>query len=108
MSALVNALTRNSMTMRLVDSRPRRVAGYRMGESPTPEGGASLTDPEARVALRLSPSAAVIWALCDGQHTVAEMVRRLREAYPDADAAIDVDVRETLITLTEHGAVEWT
>ncbi len=50
---------------------------------------------------------ALIWQLCDGQRTVAEITQLLSAAYPESAKQIRADVRETLLTFAEHGAITW-
>ncbi|GIK40842.1 MAG: hypothetical protein BroJett011_46750 [Chloroflexota bacterium] len=52
-------------------------------------------------------SSALIWQLCNGQRTLADIIRLLSQAYPDSAQAIDADVRETLLTFAEQGAIIW-
>jgi len=87
---------------------PHQVAGYQASEAGGSEASLLVSHPARQQALQLNPSAAVIWGLCDGQRTVAEMAGLLREAYPDQAAAIDADVLQALLALTEYGAIEWT
>ena len=49
--------------------------------------------------LVLNPTAQEILALCDGQRTVAEIVKTLGERF--GSAAVDADVRELLLKLAE-------
>lgn len=87
---------------------PHQAAGYRVAEAEGSQAGFLVSHPAKRQALQLNPAAAVIWRLCDGQRTVAEMTGLLSEAYPGQAAAIDADVLQALLALTEHGAIEWT
>lgn len=87
---------------------PHQVAGYQVAEAGGSEVGFVVSHPARRQTLQLNPAAAVIWGLCDGRRTVAEMTGLLSEAYPDQAAAIDADVLRALLALTEYGAIEWT
>ncbi len=87
--------------------RPVRASGYRMEQVPSSNGGFVLGDPTGRYTLRVNPSAGLIWGWCDGQRTIREIVRLLLDAFPERADDMDADVRQTLITLTEHGAIEW-
>jgi hypothetical protein len=57
------------------------------------DGEAVLHDSGAGTLHRLNPTAAVVWAHCDGSRSVAEIVRLLQRAHPGADDAIGRDVR---------------
>lgn len=50
---------------------------------------------------------ALIWQLCDGKRTVAEIVHLLSGVYPDSTEQIQTDVSDLLTTLTAHGAITW-
>jgi hypothetical protein len=63
-----------------------------------------LYDPEQSRALCLNSTASIIWGLCDGAATVADMIELLRQAFPDADD-IDRDVNEALELLSRHAAI---
>ncbi len=87
--------------------RPRQTSGYLMQQVPSSKGEFVLAAPDGRFTLRVNPSVGLIWGLCDGQRTIREIVRLLLEAYPERADDVAVDVRQTLITLTEYGAIEW-
>ncbi len=87
--------------------RPMRASGYQMEQVPSSNGEFALRDPAGRYMLRVNSSAGLIWGLCDGQRTIREIVRLLLDAYPESAGNMDSDVRHTLITLTEYGAIEW-
>lgn len=87
---------------------PHQAAGYQLAEAEGSQAGLRVSHPARRRALQLNPAAAVIWGLCDGQRTVAEMAGLLSEAYPGQAAAMDDDVLQALLALTEYGAIEWT
>lgn len=50
---------------------------------------------------------ALIWQLCDGHRTVAEVVQLLRTSYPDSAKEIRSDVHEILTSLAVRGAITW-
>ena len=64
-----------------------------------------LFNPNTSNVLYLNESASVIWQLCDGQHSVEEMIKLLADVYPEAAAAINKDVHETLELFISNGAV---
>jgi hypothetical protein len=63
-----------------------------------------LFDPDQTQALCLNATASLIWGLCDGATTVAEMVQLLRDAFPDAPD-LAKDVCEALDLFSEHHAI---
>ena len=54
----------------------------------------------------INQSAALIWELCSGQYTVAEIVNALTEAYPSSQDQIERQVEDTLALLLANGAIE--
>ncbi|SOH03363.1 MULTISPECIES: PqqD family protein [Candidatus Kuenenia] len=55
----------------------------------------------------LNTTARIIWELCDGEHTIGDMERQLRETFsiPD-DTNICNDIVNTLTVLAEKGMLE--
>jgi coenzyme PQQ biosynthesis protein PqqD len=86
----------------LTTQKPQRKPDYQME---TIDGELLLFHPDQQKIFYCNESAALIWQLCDGQHTVAEIVALLREAYPEAAEEIEKDVQVTLQALHEHGAL---
>lgn len=84
--------------------RPCHVPGYQME---TLDGEMVLFHPASLKILHSNDSGALIWQLCDGQRTAADIVQLLSAAYPDSASEIGADVRDTLLTFVEEGAVEW-
>jgi hypothetical protein len=64
-----------------------------------------LFSPTTSNVLYLNESASVIWQLCDGQHSVEEMIKLLADVYPEAADAMRQDVQETLDLFINNGAV---
>lgn len=56
--------------------------------------------------LFLNEAAALVWRLCDGKRTGAQIIELLNEAYPDAQAEIGPQVRAALADFIERGLVE--
>jgi coenzyme PQQ biosynthesis protein PqqD len=59
----------------------------------------------AHKAIHLNQSAAVIWTLCDGTRTVADIIKLLAEEYPGSEPDIESDVRTALDMLGGEGAL---
>jgi hypothetical protein len=51
-------------------------------------------------------TASLIWQLCDGQHSVSEIIQLLSDAYPESVDSIRADVAATLQQFEEHGCIE--
>ncbi len=81
--------------------RPQRRDGFLTQEL---DGEVVLFDPEQTRALCLNATASLIWGLCDGKTTVAEIVQLLRDAFPDAQDVAG-DVHQALADFSQHEAV---
>jgi hypothetical protein len=64
-----------------------------------------LYHPRQTAAVYLNPTAAVVWGLCDGSRTVADIVALLEESYPDADPPIAEGVEAALASLQKDGMI---
>ena len=69
------------------------------------DGELLLYHPEQTKILYCNQTASLVWGLCDGQHTVEEIIGLLSEAFPDAADAIPADVEVTLEQFHQHGAI---
>ena len=58
--------------------------------------------PTLTTSLYFNETGALIWQLCDGQRTVAEIVALLCQTYPESAAQIETEVTALLQTLIEH------
>lgn len=87
--------------------RPRQVSGYQVADKESLNGEIVLFHPVTQKILYSNRSGALIWELCDGQRTVADIVQLLSEAYPDSASQIETDVHEALRAFAQQGAIEW-
>lgn len=71
------------------------------------DGEMVLFHPASKTILHCNQSGATIWQLCNGQRTVAEIIQLLSAVYPEATQEIEGDVKNTLQSLAQHGAVTW-
>lgn len=62
--------------------------------------------PNGDKTLLLNETAALVWRLCDGQRTGAQMIELLTEAYPEAGADVGPQVQAALADFVERGLVE--
>jgi hypothetical protein len=106
MPQLRSNVKRRGMGMLDAD-RPSQVSGFQAAEKESLSGELVLFDPVTQKILYSNQTGALIWGLCDGQRTIADIIQLLNEAYPDSIPEIDAEVRETLSVLVEHGAIEW-
>jgi len=86
----------------LETERPCPAPGYQMERL---DDEIILFHPASRAIFRSNSAGALIWQLCDGQRTVADIIDLLSAAYPDNAAQIPADVQHTLLTFVRHGAV---
>jgi hypothetical protein len=85
------------------NAKPRQQRGFRLE---TLESELLLYDPGQTKTIYLNPTASLIWQMCDGKHTVDEIIALLQESYPDAAEGIPRDVAAALDQFSEHGAIE--
>lgn len=64
-----------------------------------------LYHPRQTAAVYLNPTAAVVWGLCDGTRSVAEIVALLEQSYPDADPPVAEGVEAALAGLQKDGMI---
>jgi hypothetical protein len=83
---------------------PRHVADFKMQIM---DGEAVIFHPASKTVVHASPSAALIWELCDGQRSLEQIVELLAGEYPEARAEIELDVPQTLEIFASAGVVEW-
>jgi hypothetical protein len=82
---------------------PRRAEGFTIEQV---EDELLLFHPGRGSIVALSPTAALVWNLCDGTRTADEIAALLAGAYPEAAAEIPADVAEILAVFARHGTVE--
>ncbi len=69
--------------------------------------GVLLYHQTIREAVHLNSSAAVIWALCDGNNSMADIENILKNAYPKGKDSIHKDINFTLEKLQQNNAIEF-
>jgi len=70
------------------------------------EGETILYRHSLKKMIYLNESAAVVWTLCDGRRTVADIVDLLVKNYPGVADTVAADVKEVIADLTREGALE--
>jgi len=83
---------------------PRHVGDYKLQLL---DGEAVIFHPVSKKVVHASPSAALIWELCDGVRSVAEIIGLIAGRFPEAREEIEQDVPESLQIFVENGLVEW-
>lgn len=81
---------------------PRPAQGFQME---TLEGEIVLLHPTRNIIIHSNQGGALIWSLCDGQRSVAEIVDILGAAYPESADDVAVDVPQTIQELLARGAL---
>jgi hypothetical protein len=81
---------------------PQRQADYRLEQF---EDELILFHPNQAKILYCNPTASLIWRLCDGRRTTAEIISLLRAAFPEAAATLTTEVQSTLAQFQQHGAI---
>jgi hypothetical protein len=84
--------------------KPRPKTDFRLEEL---DGEMLLYHPNRTQIMYCNPSASLIWQLCDGQRSVAEIIALLCAAYEHDEAVIAADVTATLDLFCKHGAIEY-
>ncbi len=69
------------------------------------DGTALLFNPANATTLQLNASSQTVWGLCTGEHSVAEIIEALQEAYPDHAEQIVTDVAEVVTELADKGVL---
>jgi hypothetical protein len=85
-------------------ARPKRREGVHA--QALPDGSALLFDTVAATAYPITESAARIWRLCDGEHTLAQIVDALEAHYDVARDVVAGDVRKLAEDLTARQLVD--
>jgi hypothetical protein len=66
-----------------------------------------LHDPAVQKVYVLNPTAAIVWDLCDGAHTIDQMVAAVSTQFDNTTQAnISEDVHKTLDWFSEYGLLE--
>lgn len=86
------------------DVVPRQAEGI---QNETFGDGVLLYHHTIREAIHLNSSAAVIWALCNGSNSKADIENILINAYPGGKTSIETDVNFVLEKLIQHNAIEF-
>lgn len=86
-----------------LNSRPKLAAGVRLGDN---QGQRVLLMPERALRL-LGPSLEIV-TLCDGKHTIAQIVTDLQNLYAKADPKkVEEDILGYLQLLQEERALDF-
>ena len=81
---------------------PRQNDGYMLEEL---DGELLLYHLDQTKTVYLNNSAAIVWHLCTGEYSVADIIAFLQGQYPEAVEEIAGDVQDTLLKLLDAGAL---
>jgi len=70
------------------------------------DGEALLYNPHNATTLHLNGPSRIVWGLCNGEHSVAEMIEALQEAYPAQADQIEADVVAVIKELQENDVIQ--
>jgi hypothetical protein len=71
------------------------------------EGETLLYQPQLKRVVYLNESAALVWHLCDGQRSVADIIEFLVNSYPETEDAVRADVIEAIDNLVLENALHF-
>lgn len=69
------------------------------------DGELLLFNPTNSTTLHLNGPSMVVWNLCTGEHSVAQMVEVLQEAFPEQSEQIEGDVISVIKELSENSVI---
>jgi len=84
----------------VASERPQRAASAR--DELLADGNMVIYRADTNQLLTLNPTAALVWACCDGAHTLSAIVAEVRELFPDAPM-IERDVTTIVQDLRVRG-----
>jgi len=82
---------------------PRPARGYVLEEL---DDELVLFEPDSGRVVQANVTAALVWGLCDGRRSVAEIADLLAAAYPGQEAGVRADVPRIVAELAVLGALE--
>lgn len=65
-----------------------------------------LVHVENATGIWLNETASLVWLLCDGERTVADITALLRDSFPEAREHLPSEVEDAVRLLSAHGAIE--
>lgn len=66
------------------------------------DGRITVYHPALTTSVHLDDTGALVWELCNGRRTVADIISILRRIYPESADQIEADVKEVVINLVEN------
>lgn len=66
------------------------------------DGELLLYHPPTAITLHLNGPSAIVWQLCDGKRSCADIIQMVKEAYPEQAEQIEGDVLKAVGDLVSH------
>ena len=85
-----------------LNDKPARNDSCRMEEL---DDEVLLYNPANNKTLYINKSASIIWQLCNGEQSVAEIIKMIQDAYPGNDEELQKDIIATMKELADNEAV---
>ena len=85
-----------------LNDKPARNESCRMEEL---DDEVLLYNPANNKTLYINKSASIIWQLCNGEQSVAEIIKMIQDAYPGNDEELQKDIMATMKELADNEAV---
>ncbi len=86
------------------ETRPRQAPDFKLEKM---DDDLLLFHPAQNKIFYCNETAALIWQLCNGERTPAEIGALITAAYPEAAEAIEQQLASTLSQFHEQGAIEY-
>lgn len=86
------------------NTKPMQSTDYHLEEL---DGELLLFHPGQTTLIACNLTASLIWQLCDGQRTTAEIAALLQTAFPDAAETIPTDLATLLQQFKQHGVLDF-
>jgi hypothetical protein len=83
--------------------RPRHADGVRFHQF---DNEVLLVHVENATGILLNETASLVWLLCDGARSAADIIELLRDSFPVAAERLPSEVEDALRLLSAHGAIE--
>jgi len=93
------------MNLGTQNNRPRLAKRVRLQRDPVTDGPVLL---HQEAVIVLNHSGFEILRLCDGTHTLSEIIEELEARFPTAKSILSQQVLQYLDTISQKGLIEWT
>jgi pyrroloquinoline quinone biosynthesis protein D len=87
------------------NNRPRLAKRARLQSDPVSDSPVLL---HQEAVIELNHSGYQILRLCDGTHTLSDIIQELETQYPTAKSVLSQEVLQYLEAISQKGLIEWT